>query len=275
MTNEEIWPVQTPVDAPETPAIYQLKDRASLVSHLVPRFWGVKLDDFDESFTEQLVAGADPDNLRAYLIDVPPHTTGAVSYTIETSRRTRRDIWVALEPSEYTDVTRHVGRTGTAAAQSSQAKRPAEMFTEEQRARSQRAAVHRLDGRLGKMQAYLDNVLKPRDQLLGKFLKAAEYPNLSMFGKEVTLLGHLATYRGILDSSFRAIGNRLDWNERQALLASRSIAWRLAIDNEGHHNTDYFRELTQVLRDHNRAKAQAFLSRVVMTKHDIAERTTD
>lgn len=251
------------------PSRREFRDRASLARMLDPKVWGVTDDTYGQ-ITGEMIDLAQPDLFRADLIDVKPASNGAVSYPDQASRR---DVWVALEPREYIGITRNVRSLGTVAVQRSHAKRPEEMFDATQRERGQRAAVHVHEGRQKVMEAYVGNVLLPREQLLKKFLKAAQYPGLSQFGRELTFLQRLTSYREILDSSLRAVGTQRDWDSHQENLARRSTEWRILFDRANNHHIGNFIDLTQLLLDHNNAKLAVFKSRIFDTKRDIEKRT--
>lgn len=261
---------QTDVTMP-APSVYEFRDRASLARMLQPKTWGVTEATYSQ-VTSEMIEMAQPARFRPDLIDVKPFSTGAVSYPDQLARR---DIWVAMEPSEYVGITRNVRALGTVAVQRSHAKRPDEMFDEPQRERGQRSALHVQESRQKVMEAYVGNVLLQREQLLKKFLTAAQYPGLSHFGRELTFLERMTSYRDILDSTLRAIGNQRQWDAHKENLARRATEWRILYDRTDNHHIGNFIDLTQLLFEHNGAKLAVFKSRIFDTKRDIEKRTAD
>lgn len=251
------------------PSRREFRDRASLARMLDPQIWGVTEATYGQ-ITSGMIDLAQPDLFKADLVDVKPGSQGAVSYPDQDSRR---DVWVALEPAEYIGITRNVRALGAVSVQRSHAKRPAEMFEPAQQQRGQRSAVHVHEGRQKVMEAYVGNVLLPREQLLKRFLVAAQYPGLSQFGRELTFLERMTSYRDILDSSLRAVGNQRQWDDQKERLARLSTEWRILFDRANNRHIGNFIDLTSLLLDHNSAKLAVFKSRIFDTKRDIDKRT--
>ena len=246
----------------ETMPRLALRDRASLSRMLTPRAWGVSDATYSE-VTTRAIEAAEPENLRPDLINVRAHHGASASYP---DVETHRDVWVALAPVEYGLLARSPRALGRAATQRSLAKQPAgQVFDETAQGRALRAADHTLQTKTERMTQYDANVLVPRSKLLGKFLVAAEHPGLSQFGKEVTHLMEMTTYRSIMDDMLLALGQQRNWGERSGNpqhIARLALEWRILFDRIGNRHIGNFHDLTQLMLDHNNAKHAVFRSKI-------------
>lgn len=246
-----------------------LRERASLSSMLKPESWGVSVGSYATlaNYGETAIEAADPQLLEQSLIDVPPprrmhgYHGSAVSYP---DYEKNREVFVSLTPTEYQLVPRDVKSLARATINKTLAVRP--IHKPQTRPAAERSALHALTGKYNAIDTYVTETLEPDRKLLEKFQTAAQHPNLSLFGPEVSLRIALSTYERLLAEALEAVGSERQWSPEQFKIAKQASEWRILFMRGHNEHIGNFQKLTGMLYRYNGAKLAVFRSRMYQIK---------
>ena len=273
-------------ESPEQGSVVEVREpRVALVHVLAPEFHGLDPNDFAD-ITDDLVGRASPAVLREALLDTdntassPLHgrdNKGKSVVSYRSGEQGLHVVWLSVTPTEYGLFSRHVDMLGRTAFNSTLASRDAKLRaetdnpaakarTDEDVAAANRAAVRQVERKLPKMEAYLEEELESRIEVIQKFIEMTKHRNLSR-GTYATVQArfeHLRQY--VFGDMLDAVGNQKRWTEEHARRADQILQKRLYISGTKPDRVRNFMEMLELAEEYYGHKRAFVLTRIWETR---------
>ena len=161
-------------EMPPTAPVLPEDVQRSFSTMVRPDVWGLDPANYTD-LTQRAVDAAAADRLRPSLIGVDRNSHSAVGYMPGGETRANSTTWIALNPAEHRLIIRSFDPAYLAetAFTTVLASKPAGSRTVAIRDAAERSQAHAVEGKLTKMQEYLDGTLLPEQARLKRFSEYA------------------------------------------------------------------------------------------------------
>jgi hypothetical protein len=253
---------------PEVATSNEHERRIALVHVLTPEFQKLDVEDFAD-LPEDQIRKATPEILRKSLIDIPNEGASVLGY------RTPEEGWVNLSvtPKEFGLFSRHIPMLAKAAFNGVLHVRDKKLREEtgdpSAKARSDddiraanRASVRQVMSKRIKMEAYLEQDMLPRVDIINKFSEMLKHTNLAR-GTEETVRKRFEELRlFVFGDMLDAIGNQRKWSPRQAEMAVRILQAKMYLDPLPRRRVNNFRGMVGLADEYYGHKRALVLGRI-------------
>jgi hypothetical protein len=296
MSSKKLLPVQGELEPLEDYIQSPNQDqdrRVSLVHILTPEFQGLNPIDF-EDIPSDVVERASPSALRVSLLDTTNDRQSPLHGRNNKGRSVVRywsgepetgTVWLSVTPQEYGLFSRHVemlARTAFNSTLSSRDKKlqeatgdvTAKARTDDDKAAANRAAIRQVQGKLPKMEGYLEEEIIPRIELIDKFIEMTRYRNLNRGSYETVRdhFEHLRLY--VFGDMLDAVGNQREWSAASAARAERILQKRLYLEGSPADRVQNFKALLE-LADEYYGHKRAFIQTRIWETHEYIRKNPD
>jgi hypothetical protein len=261
-------------DMPPTPFLPVDPDaRISLAHALRPDFVGIRPEDFADVSDEQIRL-ASAEKLSKSVVDVGRDKHGALGYV---NPQNRRLVFVATTPHEFGILAGSVQMLGERAiSRSENIRRTDSGLTRTDMAAARRAGVHSVEGRLGVIEKYVENELKPEMQLISRFLKESTHPMYSELPSEGAMRTQLASVLEVVFGNLlEAAGRTRQWNPDQRRRARRAVDASVVLDRGNNNHIENFKHLLELAETRDGYLLAIARTKMHQAQQSIRTNTTD
>jgi hypothetical protein len=254
------------------PAFNPERARCSVASMLNAEKLG--LDPAKYHFIQpEMVEAVRPDNMRNFMIDVPPSIQDSPFVVSYTDMRTHNERYIAVTAPVAKILPRSIPALSNNARIHSRAKVSGPVIADSDQARSERASIHAQESKLPVVTTYL-NSLEGEQKLIARFEKASQGRNigLSMFGKEGTFrerFAYLQTY--IIDDMVRAYGEQRRLPESSMKRMADTLTYAITLSP---HRFGNFNAFMNFALEYNAHKQELTRQRKVSIERNIGAYAT-
>jgi hypothetical protein len=264
----DIGEVQLPGMADITQPVRDLSSRNAFARAVTPEYWGLDSSQYVDIDSHMLDLAA-PANLRESLIDVPKGSQFAVSYI---PGQESRPVFIALTPTEYSLVVRHVPALAMAAISHTLAsRRGRKNYTTDIKAAT-RSGVYALENRKKAMETYLRDTLERDTALLNRLAEAAKHPGYWRMPESDMRIGLSWVLESVFGDMLTAIRYQRQWTPEQESLAKRTIEKRLFFERQRNQHIQNWRDMFSLDLEYIGNKEALFKDRIWKAGKTIAQK---